>query len=140
MYNMLHRHHREVGSARDWIAQDDDRVSDFFAKTLGEQIDDPEVFLLTALIDSHVVGFVRVVKRTIEGFSEEHAYMDPMIVSPDVRSKGIGTRLFREGVEWSQQQNLGSIWLDVWEENERPRRMYEREGFRTVSRSMAMKF
>ncbi len=87
-----------------------------------------------------MVGFVRVTKRTIEGFSEEHAYMDPMMVDPEIRGKGIGTELLRRGTEWGKEQNLGSIWLDVWEENERVWKMYEREGWRTVSRTMAVKY
>lgn len=43
-------------------------------------------------------------------------------------------------MEWGKKQNLGSIWLDVWEENERVWRMYEREGWRTVARTMAFKY
>lgn len=98
------------------------------------------MFLLSALIGDRVVGFVRVVKRTIEGFSETHAYMDPLMVSPETRGRGIGSELFRRGVQWGREQNLGSIWLDVWEENDRARNMYEREGLRTVSRTMALQY
>jgi len=115
-------------------------VTDYFGRTLEKQIDDDNVFLLTALDDDRVVGFVRAIKRTIEGFSEEHAYMDPMMVSPEVRGKGIGTELFRSGIEWGKEQNLGSVWLDIWEENERVRKMYEREGWRSVARTMALKY
>ncbi|GEM_PF-1846049 len=136
----MHQYHREINTARDWIAQPDDDVTGYFGRTLEQQVDDENVFLLTALVDERVVGFVRVVKRTIEGFSEEHAYMDPMMVDPEIRGKGIGTELFRRGTEWGKEQKLGSIWLDVWEENERVWKMYEREGWRTVGRTMAVKY
>lgn len=129
-----------MNTARDWVAQPDDAVTEYFEQTLEKQIEDKNVFLLTAVVDDRVVGFVRVIRRAIEGFSEEHAYMDPMMVSPDIRGKGIGTELFRRGTEWGKEQNLGSIWLDIWEENERVRKMYEREGWRSVSRTMALKY
>jgi ribosomal protein S18 acetylase RimI-like enzyme len=140
LYNQLHQHHREIRTAREWIAQPDEAVTEYFGRTLEKQIDDENVFMLTALLDERIVGFVRVTKRTIEGFSEEHAYMDPMMVAPEIRGQGIGTELFRRGIEWGDEQNLGSIWLDVWEENVRARKMYEREGWRTVSRTMALKY
>jgi ribosomal protein S18 acetylase RimI-like enzyme len=136
----LHRHHRELNSARDWVAQPDEAVTGYFGEILEKQVDDGDVFLLTALVDSSIVGFVRVVRRTIDGFSREHAYMDPMMVAPEARGKGIGTKLFRSGMEWGRENGLGSIWLDVWEENERAWKMYEREGWRTVSRTMGYKY
>jgi len=49
-----------------------------------------------------------------------------------VIGKGNGSRLMRACLDHAREVGAESIWLGVWERNERACRFYERSGFRTV--------
>ncbi len=107
LYGTLHRHQRELNSARDWIAPPDDSVNEYFAVTLKGPLGDPGVLLFTALESGRPIGFIRVTRRIINGFSIPHAYIDPVIVSPDARQRGVGTELLRRGLAWCKDRGYG---------------------------------
>ncbi|MCB0161079.1 MAG: GNAT family N-acetyltransferase [Caldilineaceae bacterium] len=55
--------------------------------------------------------------------------MDGISVAPDMRGKGIGTRLLRSLIAWAKSEGYRSVRLDVIDTNPAARRLYERVGF-----------
>jgi len=58
--------------------------------------------------------------------------MDGIVVDPDERGQGIGTRLLAELSSFAKQNGFDSIRLDVIDTNPNARRMYERNEFSAV--------
>ncbi len=58
--------------------------------------------------------------------------MDGIVVDPNHRGQGIGTRLLAELASFAKQSGFDTIRLDVIDTNPSARRMYERNGFVTV--------
>lgn len=63
-------------------------------------------------------------------------FVDVLYVRPEARARGIGTELMRAAVEHAAPD--GVLELEVLESNPGARRLYERLGFRTIDRTMAL--
>ncbi len=57
------------------------------------------------------------------------AYLQRVAIDPDRGGRGLGTDLIRAALKWGQTTSAGSMVLNVRSENERARRVYERQGF-----------
>ena len=60
--------------------------------------------------------------------------MDGLVVAPEARGRGIGTRLLHAAADEARARGFREIRLDVVDENPRARALYERMGFRAVGR------
>lgn len=56
--------------------------------------------------------------------------MDGIVVDPDYRGRGIGSRLFSNLIDFGCDENYSTIRLDVIDTNPGARRLYERLGFK----------
>lgn len=70
--------------------------------------------------------------------ADTHAFVHFLAVAPAHRRKGVATRLLRRAHRWSSGHGLHTVRLHVWEHNEAARRLYERLGYATLSRTMAI--
>jgi len=61
---------------------------------------------------------------------EEH--LDTLAVRASCRNQGIGTKLLQEVITRAQADGFGKVTLAVVNTNPAARRLYEREGFRTI--------
>lgn len=82
-------------------------------------------------VEGRVVGhvWVEAVEKVPNPVDEAelHAYLTNMYVIPDLRGRGIGTRLLAAALEWCRERDVGSVVL--WP-TERSRSLYGRHGFR----------
>lgn len=60
--------------------------------------------------------------------------MDGIFVCPQARGLGVGSALLRAIERYASDQGYRQVRLDVIEENGRARALYERQGFKAVSR------
>jgi ribosomal protein S18 acetylase RimI-like enzyme len=65
-------------------------------------------------------------------------FLDVLYVRPEARGHGIGRDLLRAVNERAQAAGVEMIELEVLESNERARRFYDRLGFRTIERTLAV--
>ena len=59
-------------------------------------------------------------------------YIENIVVAPEARGKGIGTRLLAEIETIAREDGFERIWLDVVDTNPRARVLYEREGYKVI--------
>jgi ribosomal protein S18 acetylase RimI-like enzyme len=59
--------------------------------------------------------------------------MDGLVVAPEARSRGIGSRLLDAIADEARSRGFREVRLDVVEENARARALYERRGFRPIA-------
>jgi GNAT superfamily N-acetyltransferase len=52
-----------------------------------------------------------------------------LYVYADAIGSGVGAALMRSSIEWARNSGYESLWLGVWEHNQRARAFYERWGF-----------
>jgi GNAT superfamily N-acetyltransferase len=70
--------------------------------------------------------------------SERTWLLDLLYVRPSARGKGLGAELVRAAAEHAQEQGAEMLALEVLESNGDARRLYDRLGFRTIERVLAM--
>lgn len=68
-------------------------------------------------------------KKEVDGI-----YIQNISVDVAFRGEGIGSKLLSEIEKKAIIQNIDSLWLDVALDNEKAKRLYERIGFKIVSR------
>jgi len=62
------------------------------------------------------------------------AYLQNLMVPPDLRRRGHGGRLLQKVMIWVQSRGAARLLLDVAAENADAVRLYERSGFSTLER------
>ena len=109
-----------------------DQVSSLLEKAV---TDGTRGFLLLARDDSRIVGVAYV--ATIP--SVEHcglvAWLEELYVTPAYRSRGIGTALVEAVLERARKMDIVAIDLEIDAEHSRAESLYQRLGFRPLSRS-----
>jgi len=70
--------------------------------------------------------------------SERAWLLDLLYVRPAARSQGVGTELLRAAAEHVQSQGAEMLALEVLESNAAAKRLYDRLGFRTIERVLAL--
>jgi GNAT superfamily N-acetyltransferase len=113
-----------------------------FQTTLSDYIQRPDVGVFVAEHDEQLIGFVEVQRRedptedTV--VSHRYAHVQSLMVTAQHRKAGLGRALLRAAKEWATAQGVTQLRLDLWEFEAGPLHFYERLGFHTVKRTMAI--
>jgi len=108
------------------------RTPDHYAQFLGSQLDDPDVIVLVADDDGHVIGYAFA---AMEGYDYKSlrgpaALLHDILVDPDHRDRGVGTQLLDATLSLVQSRGARQIVLSTAERNEPAQRLFARMGFR----------
>ena len=106
-------------------------IESFEVDAVREQIDDANVSFLLVFLNNSAVGYAKldagsrdssiVAERTIE--------LKRIYMIERVWRKGIGEQLLQHCIDEARRRQMDSIWLGVWQRNERARPFYEKHGF-----------
>ena len=78
--------------------------------------------------DGALLGFAGVsVRRHFSG--DRDAYLGELVVTPDARRRGVGSRLVRAAEEWAAGHGLDRLTLETGAANTPARRLYARLGY-----------
>ena len=110
----------------------------------GEHAPDPEVQTrgLTMILDDPRAGsvFVYEISGKVQGMvvmlltistalAKQVAILEDMIVSPDIREKGVGTKLVRYAAEYARSIGCGRVTLLTHHDNKPAHGLYRKTGF-----------
>jgi len=95
--------------------------------------DDDADYEWTHVLLADDVGFAALDRK-----SDKAWLLDILYVKPEARGKGLGIELIRAAAEYVQSQGAETLALEVLESNAGARRLYERLGFATIERTLAM--
>ena len=104
-------------------------MSEQFSKEeLMKEVELSEGIFMLAYIDGEPVGYARL--RVKNNLAHEQAIEIARIYALDKAiGKGVGKALMLECISKANELQMKSIWLGVWEKNERALAFYERWGF-----------
>ena len=85
------------------------------------------LFVLTR--GSKILGMVSLLFTISTAEGGKAAWLEDLVVRPDQRDRGLGTRLLRAAVDWARKEGLTRITLLTEVDNARARRLYQRQGF-----------
>ena len=83
----------------------------------------PRATVLTARVDDELAGY------SLVGSQLTASYLQRVAVAPSFAGQGIGSSLVRASAEWAAKRGSRALVLNLRPENDRARRLYEREGF-----------
>jgi len=99
--------------------------------------------VLVAELDGQVIGLAEVYLKEDEAnpfrVSYIFAHLQSMIVSELHRGKKVGRQLLLAVEQWAKERDASEIRLDVWEFEAGPLEFYEKQGYRTLRRTMVKK-
>jgi ribosomal protein S18 acetylase RimI-like enzyme len=85
------------------------------------------LFVLTR--GARVLGMVSLLFTISTAEGGKAAWLEDLVIRPDQRGKGLGTRLLRAAIDWARKEGLVRITLLADTENVNARRLYIRHGF-----------
>jgi len=114
------------------FSQEADFTPDYEAQSRGlaRIIGSPDIGLIVvARQDSQVVGMVNLLYTVSTALGERVALLEDMVVSPHVRSTGVGSQLLEQAIQLARLNGCKRITLLTDRANESAQRFYQRHGF-----------
>ncbi len=87
---------------------------------------------------THVLLADDVGMAALDRKSDKTWLLDILYVKPEARGKGLGVELIQAAAEYVQSQGAETLALQVLESNAAAKRLYDRLGFATIERTLAM--
>jgi ribosomal protein S18 acetylase RimI-like enzyme len=89
----------------------------------------PRIVLVAEDAAGARLGFVHVETKQDFFTRERHGHVSTIVVVPEAEHQGVGRVLVRAAETWTRDQGYRLLTLNVFEQNEAARRLYERCGF-----------
>lgn len=101
----------------------------FNQKKIESEFNEPDSIFFMAFLADALVGYARI-RNNQEEFQDEHAIEIHRIYTVDhVLGKGVGQALLDKCISHAKEVNKQTIWLGVWEKNDRAIQFYKKNGF-----------
>lgn len=109
-------------------------ASAFTPTQIASELADPAVTFLLAYLAEKPIGYAKLkvgkVPECVHGFKPLE--LERLYIGEGVIGKGYGTALMASCVEEACQSGYETLWLGVWERNERAQNFYRKRGFSGV--------
>lgn len=95
---------------------------------------DTEVKVIVALIDDEIIAsaYVKINEAKPYLKFEQYAYLGFMYVKSGYRGQGVSQKVIEEAKSWAKSRNLTELRLDVYDDNQRAVKAYEKVGFKKL--------
>lgn len=84
---------------------------------------------LIAVLGEQPIGCMQIMYRISTWHAARAAYFEDIYLVPEMRARGVGTKMLASAFLHLQEQGLTAVGLDVRRENRAAQRLYERFGF-----------
>ncbi len=101
----------------------------FNQKKIETEFSEPDSIFFLAFLNDEVVGYARI-RNNQEEFQDDGALeIHRVYAANHVIGKGVGKALLSYCLDYAKKIGKQSVWLGVWEKNERALRFYKKNGF-----------
>jgi ribosomal protein S18 acetylase RimI-like enzyme len=103
----------------------------FSSEVINAELNDPHARFFMAWLDERPVGFVKIRDdRTARGLEGVRTLeIQRIYVLAEFQGSNVGTALMDMVKELGREEQYQTLWLQVWQKNERAIRFYQRSGF-----------
>lgn len=85
--------------------------------------------VFVAVLNNEIVGFCRVYDYDTPQYdSDIDCEVREIYIRPDIKGKGIGSKLFKYVLDYFKSKNKYKLYLGVFEDNYKSRKFYEKMG------------
>jgi ribosomal protein S18 acetylase RimI-like enzyme len=108
------------------------RLEEGYAHFLGTQLAEADVAIFVAERAGTIVGYVYagMEPRSWQQLRDVAGFIHDVVVDPDARGVGVGTRLIETAAAWLVARGAPRVMLWTAEKNQEAQRLFERLGFR----------
>lgn len=100
------------------------------SRGLARIINSPEVgLIIVARQNSQIVGMVSLLYTLSTAIGDRVALLEDMVVSPNIRGSGVGSRLLEQAIQFARLNGCKRITLLTDRTNEPAQRFYQKHGF-----------
>jgi RimJ/RimL family protein N-acetyltransferase len=105
---------------------------------LGERIKDADAEVVIAEVDGNIVGGGSAIIKEGKPYNvfNRYAFLGFMYVEPAYRGQGINKLIIEKLMEWSHENGLSEVRLQVYSDNLPAIRAYEKVGFKKILTEM----
>lgn len=114
------------------FSQEADFQPDYEAQRRGllQILENPDVgVILVARQKNQIVGMVNLLFTVSTALGQRVALLEDLVILPNQRAKGIGSKLLKEAIETAKLHNCHRITLLTDLANESAQRFYQKHGF-----------
>ena len=102
-------------------------------------IEDSNKLLIVAEENNQIVGYLYgIIKPNDDTYKYIIAKLDALYIDNNYRNKGIATSLIEYFKKWAISKNAHKIEVNVWSNNKKAKRLYEKNNFKTVSETLTI--
>lgn len=102
-------------------------------------IDDSSKLIIVAEEDHQIVGYLYgIIKPIDDTYKYITAKLDALYVDSNYRNRGIATSLIEYFKKWAVSKNVHKIEVNVWCNNIKAKRLYEKAHFKTTSETLSI--
>jgi len=108
------------------------RLEEGYAHFLGTQLAEEDVAIFVAERAGAIVGYVfaGIEPRSWKELRDVAGFIHDVVVDPDARGVGVGTRLIETAAAWLVTRGAPRVMLWTAEQNREAQRLFEQLGFR----------
>lgn len=112
--------------------------SKYTASVFEEELANPNFIFRIALINNQPAGYSKIIPNAVcpDATLNKHAKLERLYVLESFFPMKIGQLLFDINVDIAKQHHHNGMWLNVWTENKRAFRFYEKNGFRIAGETL----
>jgi ribosomal protein S18 acetylase RimI-like enzyme len=109
-------------------------TTNFNRDTLAEELADACSTFFLAEIDAVIAGYAKLIESYAPDCvtGKQPVEIERIYTLPEHFGKGVGEALMNRCLQEAKQQGFQTVWLGVWERNDRARAFYRKFGFRDV--------
>ncbi|RFZ94919.1 GNAT family N-acetyltransferase [Mucilaginibacter conchicola] len=99
-------------------------------KLTSELLNDGSQFWF-AILDDAIIGYLKINTglAQVEPLGNDHLEIERIYVKHAYLGKKVGQLLYDKAIQIAQDLAANYVWLGVWEDNERAKRFYHKNGF-----------
>jgi len=110
-------------------------IEEYFSiENLLEELNNSENFFFISFRENEPAGYLklRLPQKHLSSLKNNTAIeLERVYVLKKLQGTGLGYKLMQFAFEYSRQKGFDTLWLGVWERNEKAVRFYEKLGFET---------
>lgn len=112
----------------------DDNISDIIVLDWYNKLyNNPDKVIFIAKENDEIIGYIYVKVAFDESMIYKVSLIDALYVKEEYRFKGIATKLIEEAKNWTKENNIKQITINVIEKNDVAYMLYRKLGFNNYS-------